>query len=63
MSKELTRRFQWIRSTIADSLKLTENYVNDALIHEKNRDILDKFLDGEGPPKILAYHQTPETGS
>ena len=28
MSKELTRRFQWIRSTIADSLKLDENFVN-----------------------------------
>jgi len=28
MSKELTRRFQWIRSTIADSLKLDLNFVN-----------------------------------
>jgi dynein heavy chain len=32
------------------------------LLQDKNRDILDKFLDGEGPPKFFAYYQTPDTG-
>lgn len=25
-----------------------------------NREIIDKFLDGEGPPRFFAYYQTPE---
>ena len=31
--------------------------------HEANRQKLDLFLDTEGPPKLLAYYQTPDTGS
>lgn len=30
---------------------------------EKNREILDRFLDGEGPPKFFAYYQTPDTNA
>jgi hypothetical protein len=28
-----------------------------------NREIIDKFLDGEGPPRFFAFYQTPDTVS
>ena len=31
--------------------------------NEANRQKLDLFLESEGPPKILIYYQTPDTGS
>ena len=35
----------------------------DVLVSEKSRDVIDKFLDGEGPSRIFAYYQSPETGT
>jgi dynein heavy chain len=29
---------------------------------ERGKEIIDKFLDGEGPPKFFAYYQTPDMG-
>lgn len=31
--------------------------------NEANRQKVQLFLDTQGPPKILVYYQTPDTGS
>lgn len=31
--------------------------------NQGNKSKIDQFLDTEGPPKILVYYQTPDTGS
>lgn len=31
--------------------------------NEQNKQKIEMFLDTEGPPKILVYYQTPDTGS
>lgn len=33
------------------------------LINEANREKLELFLDSEGPPKILVYYQSPDSGA
>lgn len=53
-----------MRASIADSFGLSENFVNDMLMqNEQNKQRIEMFLDTEGPPKILVYYQTPDTGS
>ena len=38
--------------------------MQDAIFgNEGNRQKIEQFLDTEGPPKILVYYQTPDTGS
>jgi hypothetical protein len=38
--------------------------MQDAIFgNEANRQKIEQFLDTEGPPKILVYYQTPDTGS
>lgn len=71
MSKELAKKFLWMRGCIADSFGLKEDFVSvrnnpmqDAIFgNEANRQKIEQFLDTEGPPKILVYYQTPDTGS
>lgn len=71
MSKELAKKFLWMRGCIADSLGLKEDFVSVRIIsmqdaifgNEANRQKIEQFLDTEGPPKILVYYQTPDTGS
>ena len=31
--------------------------------NESNKQKLEMFLEAEGPPKLLVYYQTPDTGS
>ena len=31
--------------------------------NEQNKQKIEMFLETEGPPKILVYYQTPDTGS
>jgi len=53
-----------MRTSIADSLDIDQNEVNDAIMHnESNRQKIEIFLDSEGPAKLLAYYQAPDTGS
>lgn len=60
-----------MRGCIADSFGLKEDFVSvtpptmqDAIFgNEANRQKIELFLDSEGPPKILVYYQTPDTGS
>jgi hypothetical protein len=31
-------------------------------MNEANKEKMETFLDSEGPPKILVYYQSPDTG-
>jgi len=38
--------------------------IQDAIFgNEANKQKINQFLDTEGPPKIMVYYQTPDTGS
>ena len=33
------------------------------MVNDLNRQKVEMFLDTEGPPKLLVYYQTPDTGA
>jgi len=53
-----SKRVEWMMNCIADSLGIKENLIEDHLSsNERNKDMLEKFLQCEGPPKIFVYYQ------
>lgn len=53
-----SKRVEWMINCIADSLGIKENLIEDHLnSQERNKELLEKFLSCEGPPKIFVYYQ------
>ena len=55
------RRLIWTQGRPSERTSLV---MQDAIFgNEANRQKINQFLDTEGPPKIMVYYQTPDTGS
>lgn len=50
------KRVKWMISTIADSFRIREDIVEDAIKQEENSMLLEEFFRAEGPDRILAYY-------
>lgn len=54
-------RVMWMINVIEDSLGLKTGVVEEAFINtEKNKELLELFLMGDGPSKIFIYYQVHE---
>lgn len=61
MSILSSKRGRWMISTISESLGIKkESVVEDQLKQERNEILLETFLKGEGPKKILVYYQVQD---
>jgi dynein heavy chain len=60
-----TRRFKWMVEVVQDSFNhiLTGNTsVEDFIKMESNYALVNAFLHGQGPPKLIIYYQTDNSG-
>ena len=57
-----SKRVRWMISTISDSLRVKDTYVEEQ-IKDKNKVLLEKFLEGDGPPKLIVFYQIQDTNN
>jgi hypothetical protein len=50
------KRVKWMISTIADSFRIREEIVEEAIKVEENGKLLEEFFSANGPDRILAYY-------
>jgi dynein heavy chain len=60
MSKFFSKRYLAMKGVVSDQLGVPDQAWTDCLAVDRNREMIENFLDGVGHPKLIIYYQLPD---